>query len=97
MSIDAIKTVAVLGAGTMGNGIAHVFARCGYIVILRDVEESFLARARDTMRLFGPRKIASPRITGPNWAPYWRMRANRREHRGHRCTYWSAGGDGREP
>ena len=30
MLIDSIKTVAVLGAGTMGNGIAHVFARAGY-------------------------------------------------------------------
>jgi 3-hydroxybutyryl-CoA dehydrogenase len=49
MSIENIRTVAVLGAGTMGNGIAHVFARCGYIVILRDVEESFLSRARDTI------------------------------------------------
>ena len=49
MAIDAIRTVAVLGAGTMGNGIAHVFARCGYTVILRDVEESFLTRARDTI------------------------------------------------
>ncbi len=29
MSADAIKTVAVLGAGTMGNGIAHVFERSG--------------------------------------------------------------------
>jgi 3-hydroxybutyryl-CoA dehydrogenase len=47
--IDAIRTVAVLGAGTMGNGIAHVFARCGHTVILRDVEENFLARARDTI------------------------------------------------
>ena len=49
MSVENIRTVAVLGAGTMGNGIAHVFARCGYIVILRDVEESFLSRARDTI------------------------------------------------
>ncbi len=49
MTIDAIRTVAVLGAGTMGNGIAHVFARCGYTVILRDVEENFLTRARDTI------------------------------------------------
>lgn len=49
MTLDAIRTVAVLGAGTMGNGIAHVFARCGYDVILRDVEESFLARGRDTI------------------------------------------------
>ena len=49
MTIETIRTVAVLGAGTMGNGIAHVFARCGYDVILRDVEESYLARARDTI------------------------------------------------
>ena len=27
MTLDAIKTVAVIGAGTMGNGIAHVFAK----------------------------------------------------------------------
>ncbi len=45
MSIGAIKTVAVLGAGTMGNGIAHVLARAGYTVILRDVEPRFLDRA----------------------------------------------------
>jgi 3-hydroxybutyryl-CoA dehydrogenase len=49
MTVDAIRTVAVLGAGTMGNGIAHVFARSGYVVILKDVEESFLNRARDTI------------------------------------------------
>jgi 3-hydroxybutyryl-CoA dehydrogenase len=44
-----IKTVAVLGAGTMGNGIAQVFARAGYTVILRDVEARFLERAMDTI------------------------------------------------
>jgi 3-hydroxybutyryl-CoA dehydrogenase len=49
MTPDQIRTVAVLGAGTMGNGIAHVFARSGYDVILRDVEESFLVRGRDTI------------------------------------------------
>jgi len=49
VSIDSIKTVAVLGAGTMGNGIAHVFARAGYNVILRDVQESFLQRGMDTI------------------------------------------------
>ncbi len=47
--VGAIRTVAVLGAGTMGNGIAHVFARCGYTVILRDVEQSFLDRALATI------------------------------------------------
>ncbi|HXJ04720.1 MAG TPA: 3-hydroxybutyryl-CoA dehydrogenase [Candidatus Acidoferrum sp.] len=49
MSIDAIKTVAVLGAGTMGNGIAHVFARAGFQVILRDVEKRFLERGLETI------------------------------------------------
>src|ERR1700739_3411635 len=48
-NIDSIKTVAVLGAGTMGNGIAHVFARAGYKVILRDVEQRFLDRALETI------------------------------------------------
>jgi 3-hydroxybutyryl-CoA dehydrogenase len=49
LSVDSIKTVAVLGAGTMGNGIAHVFARAGYKVLLRDVEERYLDRALDTI------------------------------------------------
>jgi len=49
LSIDTIKTVAVLGSGTMGNGIAHVFARSGYKVLLRDVEQRYLDRALDTI------------------------------------------------
>ena len=44
MELEAIRTVAVLGAGTMGNGIAHLFARAGYAVILRDVEKPLLDR-----------------------------------------------------
>jgi 3-hydroxybutyryl-CoA dehydrogenase len=49
MSANHIKTVAVLGAGTMGNGIAHVFARSGYKVILRDIEQRYLDRAMDAI------------------------------------------------
>ena len=49
MNSDAIRTVAVLGAGTMGNGIAHVLARYGYEVILRDIEQRFLDRALETI------------------------------------------------
>jgi 3-hydroxybutyryl-CoA dehydrogenase len=49
MTAEGIKTVAVLGAGTMGNGIAHVFARAGYNVILRDVEERFLEKGMETI------------------------------------------------
>ena len=44
MSASEIKTVGVLGAGTMGNGIAHVFARAGYDVLLRDIDRHFLDR-----------------------------------------------------
>jgi 3-hydroxybutyryl-CoA dehydrogenase len=40
----AIETVAVLGAGTMGHGIAQVAALVGYRVVLRDVEREFLMR-----------------------------------------------------
>ena len=49
MKVDGIKRVAVLGAGTMGNGIAHVFARAGYQVILRDVEQRFVERGMETI------------------------------------------------
>jgi 3-hydroxybutyryl-CoA dehydrogenase len=49
MTLEAIRTIGVLGAGTMGNGIAHVFARSGYNVILRDVETRFLERAIETI------------------------------------------------
>jgi 3-hydroxybutyryl-CoA dehydrogenase len=49
LNLVDIKTVAVLGAGTMGNGIAHLFARSGYKVILRDVEQRFLDRGMDTI------------------------------------------------
>jgi len=46
---QSIRTVAVLGAGTMGNGIAHVFSRGGYNVILRDVEQHVLDRALENI------------------------------------------------
>ena len=49
MILPEIKTVAVLGAGTMGNGIAHVFARTGFSVILRDVDQRYLDHALDTI------------------------------------------------
>ncbi|MDB4908180.1 MAG: 3-hydroxybutyryl-CoA dehydrogenase [Gemmatimonadetes bacterium] len=41
--------IAVLGAGQMGNGIAHVFAQAGFPVSLIDVSKDALAKARDTI------------------------------------------------
>jgi 3-hydroxybutyryl-CoA dehydrogenase len=63
VSIDAIKTVAVLGAGTMGNGIAHVFARAGFEVILRDVEERFLQRGMETIGKNLDREVKKAKLT----------------------------------
>jgi 3-hydroxybutyryl-CoA dehydrogenase len=45
-----IQTVGVVGAGTMGSGIAHVFARAGMRVLLCDVEQRFLDRALAQIR-----------------------------------------------
>ena len=44
-----IQSVGVIGAGTMGNGIAHVFARSGFSVVLCDVEQRFLDRGLETI------------------------------------------------
>src|SRR5258708_21920366 len=62
MTLDQIKTVAVLGAGTMGNGIAHVFARSAYKVILRDVEQRFVDRGMETIVKNLDREIKRGRI-----------------------------------
>jgi 3-hydroxybutyryl-CoA dehydrogenase len=58
-----IKRVGVVGAGTMGNGIAHVFARSGSEVILCDVEQRFLDRALDTIAKNLARETSKGKIT----------------------------------
>src|SRR6476646_9794062 len=58
-----IKTVGVVGAGTMGNGIAHVFARSGYEVTLCDVEQRFLDRALQTIGKNLEREVAKNKIS----------------------------------
>ncbi|HEV2697243.1 MAG TPA: 3-hydroxybutyryl-CoA dehydrogenase [Terriglobales bacterium] len=59
----AIQTVGVIGAGTMGNGIAHVFARTGHQVILCDVEQRFLDRALGIIAKNLDREVAKNKIT----------------------------------
>jgi len=58
-----IKSVGVVGAGTMGNGIAHVFARSGFHVLLCDVEQRFLDRGLETIGKNLEREVAKNRIT----------------------------------
>jgi 3-hydroxybutyryl-CoA dehydrogenase len=62
LTVEEIHTVAVLGAGTMGNGIAHVFARAGYAVILRDVDERLLDRAAATISTNLDREIKKGKV-----------------------------------
>jgi 3-hydroxybutyryl-CoA dehydrogenase len=58
-----IRRVGVVGAGTMGNGIAHVFARSGYDVALCDVEQRFLDRALETITKNLEREVAKNKIS----------------------------------
>ena len=59
----AIQHVGVIGAGTMGNGIAHVFARCGFHVVLCDVDQRFLDRGLATISKNLDREVAKSKIT----------------------------------
>ena len=58
-----IQTIGIIGAGTMGNGIAHTAARSGFKVILHDIAESFLDRAVSTIAKNLEREVAKGRIT----------------------------------
>lgn len=58
-----IQRIGVVGAGTMGNGIAHVFARSGYNVVLCDIEQRFLDRAVGTITKNLDREVAKGKIT----------------------------------
>jgi len=59
----AIQSVGVIGAGTMGNGIAHVAARSGFKVILHDVDQGSLDRAISTITKNLDREVAKGKIS----------------------------------
>jgi 3-hydroxybutyryl-CoA dehydrogenase len=59
----SIQQVGVIGAGTMGNGIAHVFSRAGFAVVLCDVEQRFLDRGLSTIEKNLDREVAKNKIT----------------------------------
>jgi 3-hydroxybutyryl-CoA dehydrogenase len=58
-----IRRVGVVGAGTMGNGIAHVFARSSYEVLLCDIEQRFVDRGLEIIGKNLDREIAKNKIT----------------------------------
>lgn len=58
-----MKNVAVIGAGTMGNGIAHTFAQAGFKVQLIDISEASLKRGLDTITKNLDRMVSKETIT----------------------------------
>jgi len=64
--VQTIKTVAVIGAGTMGNGIAHVFAQNGFKVNLVDVYQPQLDKALATISKNLDRLVSKSLITEEN-------------------------------
>ena len=60
--MSSIQTVAVVGAGTMGGGIAHVFAKSGFDVLLCDLEQVFLDKAVAKIRVNLGREAAKGKI-----------------------------------
>jgi 3-hydroxybutyryl-CoA dehydrogenase len=61
-----IERVGVVGAGTMGNGIAHVFARGGFPVVLTEVEQTALDRGLTTIEKNLSREVAKGKLTQPD-------------------------------
>lgn len=63
MNLDSIKQVAVIGAGTMGNGIVHVFAQTGYKVNMIDISAEALEKALAKIGSNMDRQIKRERLT----------------------------------
>jgi len=64
--MDPIRTLGVVGGGQMGNGIAHVAAAAGCPVVLVDVEESLLQKARGAIQKNLDREVAKGKRTEPD-------------------------------
>jgi len=58
-----VKHIAVIGAGTMGNGIAHTFAQYGFSVTLSDIKEEFLQRGLSTIQANLDRQVKKNLLT----------------------------------
>jgi 3-hydroxybutyryl-CoA dehydrogenase len=61
--VEADSLIGVVGAGTMGNGIAHVCARAGLQVLLYDVSQPALERGLESIRINLGREVAKQRLT----------------------------------
>ena len=62
-----MNAITVIGAGTMGNGIAHVFAQKGHSVTLVDMAPDALSKALATIEKNLNRLVSKERIYTPDW------------------------------
>ena len=87
----SFQTIGVLGLGTMGAGIAEVFARHGYAVVGVEKDEDALARGREYLEHSTTRAVSREKLTeaeDPDGLEGARRRRCTR-HGGHRGTRWS--------
>ena len=61
--MDDIQRIGVIGAGTMGNGIAQVAATAGYDVVMRDIEQEFVDRGLDSIEDSLSRFVSKDKLT----------------------------------
>ena len=62
-TLDDIHSIGVVGAGTMGSGIAQVAAQSGYDVVMRDIEEEFVQNGFDTIERSLDRFVAKEKVS----------------------------------
>ena len=63
MKIEDIKKIGIAGAGTMGSGIAQIFARKGYEVVMTDISEEFLEKSKKLVSIFNSSLIEEGLMT----------------------------------
>lgn len=63
VSVDDVRVIAVLGAGTMGHGIAQVAAQAGYRAVMCDIDEAVLARGRGHIQANLDKGVARGKVT----------------------------------
>jgi 3-hydroxybutyryl-CoA dehydrogenase len=63
MEVADVKAVGVIGSGTMGNGIAQVFAQSGREVVLVDIRDEFLKKALATIKTNLERMVKKEKLT----------------------------------
>jgi 3-hydroxybutyryl-CoA dehydrogenase len=66
--MNGIATAGVMGAGTMGNGIAHVMARAGLEVTLCEIDQRFLDRGMETIRKNLDREVGKGKLSAEDAA-----------------------------